>query len=129
MSEQPRGAIRTAVDAAEPHLRGRTYAIPFERVWQTALELARTQLKGWTVEGADDYEGIIRTRARSTVGGEHEIDIHVSLDDDAQTRVDLEVRPLKVADFGRATRRIQAFFRALDNAILPAAARPSARRR
>ena len=126
MSEQPRRSIRTAVDAAEPHLRGRTYAIPFEHVWQSALNLARSGLKGWSVASADDTDGIIKAQARSAVGGEHEIDICISLDADAQTRVDVEVRPLK--GFGSATRRMQSFLRALDKAVTPAPAGSSRRR-
>jgi hypothetical protein len=117
VSEQPRRSIRTAADAAEPHLRGRTYAIPFEHVWQSALQLAGSTLKGWSVASADDTDGILKATARSAVGGAHEIDIFVSLDEDAQTRVDVEVRPLKSGDFGRATRRMQAFFRALDKSL------------
>ena len=121
MSEQPRNAVRTAIDAADPNLRGRTYAIPFEHVWQSSLQLARSGLRGWSVTSADDTEGIIQAHARSAVGGEQEIDIRISLDADAQTRVDLEVRPVKGVDLGRATRRLRAFLRALDDAVTPAA--------
>ena len=128
MSSTAGRATRTAADAADPTLRGRTYAIPFERVWRTALQLAGGGLNGWSVANADDFEGVITAHARSALAGEHDVSIRISLDADAQTRVDLEVRPLKPAsDFGRAARRIRAFLRALDAAATRTAAQVRSR--
>lgn len=118
MSELTRTrSLRTAADAADARLRGRTYAIPFEQVWRAALALARGGLTGWTSGSADDHEGVIRASAHSRLAGAHDITIRISLDADAQTRVDAEVTPLKPgSDFGRAARRIRTFYHALDDA-------------
>ena len=48
----------TEVDALDPALRGRTYAIPFETVWQAVVGLAGGGLRGWSIESADDQIGV-----------------------------------------------------------------------
>ncbi len=110
---------RTSRNAADPRLRGRTYAIPFDRVWSEAVALAGGGLSRWRLRGADDYEGVIRAEAtawllRSTA----DLTIRVVLDGDAQTRVDAEVRNRSGrADLGASARHIARFFRALDAAV------------
>jgi hypothetical protein len=104
----------TAVGAADPRLRGRTYAVPFDRVWGAALTLAG-RLRGWTVLHADDIEGVIRVEARTPLRFVHDVEIRVGLDANAQTRVDLvSASRTGKADLGKNARRIGKFLRALD---------------
>jgi hypothetical protein len=44
-----RGFAATAPDSTDRRLRGRTYAVPFEHVWQAARSLAGGGLRGWTL--------------------------------------------------------------------------------
>lgn len=99
----------------DPKLRGRVYAIPFDRVWNEALSLARAT-RGWSVTGEDDREGIIEVEARTRIlrvlG---DVQVRVSLDPDAQTRVDLSAASRSGrGDLGRNRRRILRFLRNLD---------------
>ena len=55
----------TSPDERDPRLRGRTYAIPFDRVWEAARALASGGLRRWQIIESDDYEGVIR--ATSTI--------------------------------------------------------------
>lgn len=112
-----RGAA-TDASSDDPRLRGRTYAIPFERVWQGALGLAQ-RLRGWTVHSSDDIEGTIRAEVRSFLGFTDDVVIHVTLDPDGQTRVELvsEARAGHGGDLGRNARRIGRFLRALDKRL------------
>jgi hypothetical protein len=110
--------VETTPDASDPRLRGRTYAVPFERVWQAALDLTGGGLFRWTRHDADDNEGVILASSKSLAGAVHEIMVRVTLDEDGQTRVDASAqarRPL--ADMGRSRRRLRRFFRALDRTL------------
>ena len=123
-SHEPRGgSTRTDPRAPDPLLRGRTYAIPFDPVWEAALALVRGGLPGWTLLGADDNAGLIEGEAltrllkRALVVG-----VRVGLDRNAQTRVDLEARSRSGGpDLGARRRIIVAFFNQLDRRL---AARP-----
>jgi hypothetical protein len=97
-------------------LRGRTYSIPFEDVWQGALRIIREKSKGWILDSADDQEGIIT----ADIKGIHKklngrFEIRVALDGNGQTRVDARSNtPQAFSDFGVNRRRVDTFFRALD---------------
>jgi len=106
----------TAPDALDPRLRGRTYAIPFEDVWQASINLSGGRLRGWSVVHADDHSGVIEVLARTTVFGvEDDVRIDIGLDENAQTRVDLEmVSRSPRGDLGRTRRSIGRFLRKLD---------------
>lgn len=106
----------TTADADDPRLRGRTYAVPFEQVWQGALSLAGGGLPGWRVRSADDLAGIINATATSRfLRTVHDVKIRISLDQDAQTRIDARSTSRKArADWGGNTRRLVSFFKALD---------------
>lgn len=112
-----RGCAATAPNAADPSLRGRTYAIPFEDVWQAALRLAAGGLSGWTLRTHDDADGLIRARTHGLGGTMHAIVVRIFLDADAQTRVDAEAVAEGPRDFGAARRRLRRFFTALDRAV------------
>lgn len=112
-----RNRAATAPDAADLRLRGRTYSIPFEEVWQAALRLAGRK-RGWQVLGSDDLEGVIRVEARTLLRFTHDVVVQVKLDENAQTRVDLiSASRVGKADFGKNARRIAGFLRALDREL------------
>jgi hypothetical protein len=117
---------RTHRDAADPRLRGRTYHVPFEDVWQAARTLADGGLRGWTLLSADDQEGHIVASATARFGKvvDH-VHIGVHLDRDAQTRVDVHSGPQEGGRraFGRHRRRIGRFLKRLDREVPKAAAR------
>lgn len=113
-----RNIAETSADADDPRLVGRTYAIPFERVWQAALAIARRK-RLWRITEEDDREGLIRLEARTPIFRfADDVAIHVTLDEDAQTRVDMRSASRKgIGDFGKNPRRVGRFFRALDRAL------------
>lgn len=109
----------TSPDHVSPRLRGRTYAIPFEQVWQAARALAGGGLRGWSIIEEDDYEGVITAESRTLVWRfVDDVVIRIVLDHDAQTRVDMTSASRKGGiDFGTNARRISKFFRALDSRL------------
>lgn len=119
MSEPGRpGVARTSPGSEDPRLRGLTCAVPFEGVWQAARRLADGGLRGWSLQHADDQEGVIRAATRSLRGAEHDVEIRISLDENAQTRVDASAAARKPGtDFGASQRRLHRFFRALEAAL------------
>jgi len=115
----------TSPEAADPRLRGRTLAIPFDRVWRVAVGLADGGIRGWRLVDADDREGIVRAEASSFLGGSADLLIRVGLDGNGQTRVDARSTSRRArSDFGANARRIAAFFRALDRSLLARGASP-----
>ncbi len=127
----PRIDARTAPTHEDEKLRGRTYAIPFEDVWQAALALADGALSGWQLIASDDADGIIAAEAhRRFPSATDRVIIRIGLDKDAQTRVDAEA-----ASWGesrqsprRTTKHLHRFFHELDAMVRQTAAarhRPS----
>jgi len=102
----------------DPRLTGRTYAIPFDRVWTACVELVQRS-RGWTPLQAHDLDGFIRVRCRTLVFKFFDdVEIRVSLDDHAMTRVDMTSRSRKGrADFGTNARRIGRFLKGLDRKL------------
>lgn len=115
-----RNRAATGADHWDPRLRGRTYHVPFERVWQAALALAGGELRRWKIVQSDDYEGIIEAEAKTFwMRFVDDVRIHIYLDDDAQTRVDLVSQSRKGrGDMGTNARRAARFLRALDRRVL-----------
>jgi uncharacterized protein (DUF1499 family) len=113
-----RNVAETGADADDPRLVGRTYAIPFERVWQAALAIARKK-RLWRITEEDDQEGLIRLEATTPIFRfVDDVTIHVTLDENAQTRVDMRSASRRgVGDLGKNPRRVGRFFRALDRAL------------
>lgn len=109
----------SSADSDDPGLAGRTYAIPFGIVWEAAVRLAAGGLRGWSVTGSDDTAGIIEARVQGLVPRlPAAIVIAISLDDDAQTRVDLSAEAQhRGGDIGVNARRIRRFCSALDRAL------------
>lgn len=121
-----RNVAFTSASSEDPRLRGRTYAIPFEDVWQTSLELVGGGIRGWELLEADDREGLIRGVARGRARRfTSAITVRVTLDINAQTRVDaLAASRVGRSDMGGNARRLDRFFRRLDRALSDARGRP-----
>jgi hypothetical protein len=106
---------RTHPEHPDLHLRGRTYAIPFARVWAAALELAKGR-PGWTVVEADEDTGTLKAEAQTLIfRSMDDVELNMSLDENGQTRVDMSSESKTgTSDLGHNARRIRRFFRALD---------------
>lgn len=113
-----KGWAETDPDSAHPRLKGRTYGIPFDRVWNEVLELV-TDRPRWTVVRTDDEAGVIEATAESLVFRfVDDVRISITLDENGQTRVDLFSSSRKGwADFGTNARRIGRFTRDLDRTL------------
>lgn len=109
----------TSADAEDVRLRGRTYAIPFDRVWTEAVALASGGLRRWRVLNADDHEGVIQALATASIfRSTASVTIRIALDENAQTRVDARAENVSGrADLGACARHLGRFFRALDAAV------------
>lgn len=119
LSGLTRNVAFTAPGSGDPRLVGRTYAIPFEEVWRASNELVDGGLKRWERFEADDQEGIIRGVARGRIERfTSTITVRISLDEDAQTRVDaLAASRAGRSDLGSNARWLHRFFTALDARI------------
>lgn len=100
----------------DPSLRGRTYAIPFEEVWQAALGVAGGGLSRWSLIRSDDVTGhILAEIGPALLQPAADVLVKVKLDEDAQTRVDMSTSSRTERwDLGASHRRVRGFFRALD---------------
>jgi hypothetical protein len=112
---------RAATDpgTSDPRLRGRTYTIPFEDVWQASISLCDGGMRGWGLVMADDQAGGIDGLYRTPIIGlELDVWIQVCLDEDAQTRVDVQAASrTERTDLGHTKRTIARFFRRLDKKL------------
>ncbi|MGH7469541.1 MAG: DUF1499 domain-containing protein [Longimicrobiales bacterium] len=109
----------TAAEDVDPRLRGRTYAIPFDEVWETALALVKRR-RSWHVVTVDDEEGVIRVEAKTFLFRLiADVEIRITLDENAQTRVDSSSASRRgFADWGVNARRIGRFMRKLDKTLV-----------
>jgi hypothetical protein len=109
----------TDPSAEDARLRGRTYAIPFDDVWNAALSLSDGGLRGCTLVSADDQTGTIHAESTTILFRfVDDVRIRIKLDDNAQTRVDVRSASRKGrGDLGVNTRRIGRFFRRLDKLL------------
>jgi hypothetical protein len=114
-----RNVAFTAPAAEDHRLRGRTYAVPFEEVWQAAGRLLGGGLAGWELRETDDQDGILRGVAPGRVDWlTGAITIRITLDHDAQTRVDgLAASRTGRWDLGANARHLHRFFTALDREL------------
>jgi len=124
-------AAATRPDHDDPRLRGRTYAVPFEHVWQAARALCAGGLKRWTLLEEDDQEGVLRAESTLLLPRRvSDVTVFIRLDRDAQTRVDARSvsRRDGGGDLGANARRLRRFFKALDAAAEAARAELAERR-
>ena len=114
-----RNRARTHTQHPDYQLRGRTYAIPFTQVWTAMVEMASGGLRGWSIVRADEDLGILDAECQTLLFKfVDDIQIRISLDENAQTRVDMASESRKgKGDLGTNPRRIRKFFRVLDKKI------------
>jgi uncharacterized protein (DUF1499 family) len=110
-----RNVAQTRPDAADPRLRGRAYPVPFSAVWDAALATAHAMPR-WTVGEPDARSGTLRAEAHTALWKfTDDVTIHISLDDNGLTRVDLRSSSrVGRADLGTNARRVARFLHALD---------------
>lgn len=107
----------TDPDSPDRRLRGRSYAVPFARVWSAAL--AEVEARGWTVLESDPVAGELHAEARTRVWRfTDDVWVRISLDALGRTRVDV-VSASRVGrgDLGTNARRIARFLRAVDRRL------------
>lgn len=109
----------TAPGAEDLRLRGRTYTIRFEDVWQAAITVIRKKLRGWVVVIDNDRVGRIDALSTSLLRGiETEVVVTIGLDENGQTRVDLSATTrTETRDWGRSRRLIGRFTKKLDREL------------
>jgi hypothetical protein len=97
-------------------MRGRTYAVPFTKVWKASLVVVGGGISRWSLVAADEDAGVQRAEARTLLlRSVHDVEIRLSLDEFGQTRVDMKsASRTRRGDLGVNARRIRSFFRALD---------------
>ena len=112
-------SVTTDPEASDSRVAGRTYAIPFERVWTAALALAGGGMPRWTVLSDDDEKGVIHAECRTLVWRlADDVRIDVGLDENGQTRVDSTwVQRRGQPGLGRGHRTLHRLFRAIDTAL------------
>jgi hypothetical protein len=88
-------------------------------VWQAALRIADGGARGWRLVHADDEEGIIRAEATTLfLRFVDDVEIRISLDQDAQTRVDaFSCSRRGRNDWNTNARRLRNLFRRLDRDV------------
>jgi hypothetical protein len=103
---------------ADPRLRGRTYAIPFDTVWQAALSIGGGGIRGWSIVRTNDQHGVLELLVQPGIGphSKHvDVRVDIGLDANAQTRVDMQaVSRTERGDMGRSKRLLHRFFTQLD---------------
>jgi hypothetical protein len=108
----------------DPRLRGRTYAIPFDRVWTVARALADGGMPRWKLLLVDDEKGRIDAEATTlALRLRDRVHVDIGLDENGLTRVDMSVTPARRwLDVGRGRRMVGRFVRRLDTGLGAAAA-------
>jgi len=108
---------------AEDDRPDRTYAVPFDGIWRIAVSLAEGGLAGWRLTRADDGSGVIEARReQALLRREVVVRIRIGLDENAQTRVDLDAHGVEGREEPRACRRaIAQFLERLDAKVSRAA--------
>ena len=110
---------RTDPSHGDARLRGRTYAISFDRVWSAAVEICQRERRGWSLVWMDDRAGEMEYRVQSRVfKWVDDVKLTIVLDVNAQTRVDMSSASRQgKSDFGVNRRRIVKFFSELDKTL------------
>ncbi len=88
-------------------------------MWSACLRLADGGLSRWQIVEADDEKGTLDAVTTTLIlHKEDEVQIRVGLDENGQTRVDVESSSRDARfDLGRNARRIGAFCRRLDGLL------------
>lgn len=120
-SEGRDGGERELVDTRDPSgPAGRTYTVPFARVWDAVDAEIRAQRR-WELVHADEERGLFTVVCRSFLGRRvDDLSVWVRLDDYGLTRLDVRAG---ARESGRGTganrRRVNDLLRAVDEALGP----------
>ncbi|UCC47979.1 MAG: DUF1499 domain-containing protein [Gemmatimonadota bacterium] len=111
-------SAQTQETAEDPNLRGRTYVVPFARVWDEIVSMVESRPR-WRLLRADEASGLIHAEASSRVFRlVDDVRFKVKLDSNALTRVDMwSASRLGKGDLGTNARRIARFCRDLDQRL------------
>lgn len=111
-------SAQTHEDFEDPRLRGRTYLVPFAKVWDEILAMIETDPR-WKLVRADEGTGLIRAEATTRwLGFVDDVRFKIKLDQNALTRVDMWSASRRgKGDFGTNARRIARFYRDLDRRL------------
>lgn len=117
----PSYRVRTDPGATDARLRGRRFAIPFERVWAASYRLLSGGLPHWGLTWEDDRSGVLEAKVPERIlRPAGHVRVRVFLDADAQTCVEMAAGPVSGGrDLGASRRRIGQFFAALDAELSP----------
>jgi uncharacterized protein (DUF1499 family) len=109
---------QTSEQAEDPRLRGRTYVIPFAKVWDEIIEMIESKSR-WTLVSADEGTGLIHAEAKTLVLRRvDDVRFKLKLDQNALTRVDMwSASRVGKGDIGTNARRIRRFCRELDRRL------------
>jgi len=109
---------QTNENAEDPRLRGRTYLIPFARVWDQIIAMIESRPR-WTLVSADEGTGLIHAEVKTLVFRfVDDVRFKVKLDQNALTRVDMwSASRVGKGDLGVNARRIRRFYRRLDREL------------
>jgi uncharacterized protein (DUF1499 family) len=111
-------SAQTSEKAEDPRLSGRTYMIPFAKVWDEIIDMIESKRR-WTLLRADEGSGLIHAEATTLVlrvAGD--VRFKLKLDQNALTRVDMwSASRVGKGDLGTNTRRIGRFYRELDRRL------------
>jgi hypothetical protein len=112
-------SAETDPHATDRRLVGRTYTIPFDDVWSAVVALAGGGLLGWSMVSANDQTGTISAESTTLMlRFVDDVEIHVGLDENAQTRVDVRSASRKGrGDLGRNRRTIGKLLHRLDKRL------------
>ena len=112
---------RADTDPSSPDVRlaGRTYAIPFDHVWNAAVGVAKEGMRGWSVAGTDDLAGLIIASTITRIFDiRDDVKVRIRLDENGQTRVDVSSKSrTEKPSLGRHRRTIGRFLSRLDERL------------
>lgn len=111
-------SAQTSPDADDPRLRGRTYMVPFARVWDTIIDMIESRSR-WKLIRADEGRGLIRAETRTPVlRFVDDVRFKLRLDENALTRLDMwSASRVGRGDLGANARRIHRFLKELDRRL------------
>ena len=111
-------SAQTHENAEDPRLMGRTYMVPFAKVWDEIISMIEKHPR-WKVLRADEGAGLIHAEAKTLVFRfVDDVRFKLKLDDNALTRVDMWSASRKgKGDLGTNARRIGSFCRELDRRL------------
>jgi uncharacterized protein (DUF1499 family) len=111
-------SAQTRADAEDVRLRGRTYLVPYARVWDEIIAMIEAHPR-WKLASADEASGLIHAEATTLVFRfVDDVRFKLKLDQDALTRVDMwSASRVGNADLGANARRIARFYRDLDRRL------------